>query len=217
MFFIVDLIIIGIMALCILIGYKRGLIGVAFKIIAFILSVVITFILYIPVSNFIINNTEIDDTIKNVIVEKISEKEETEEIEKSVDKENSMPEVITDYIDETTTNVKNSSMELVAENISITLVKFSVAVLLFIVVRILLMFIKLFTNIVEKLPIIKQFNKAGGIVFGVLEGAFIIMIGLAIILVVSSVVEIPSVIEAINNSFIGSVLYNNNLLLKLIF
>lgn len=217
MFFIVDLIIIGIMALCILIGYKRGLIGVAFKILAFILSVVITFILYIPVSNFVINNTEIDDTIKNVIVEKISEKGETEENEKAVNKENSMPEVITDYIDETTTNVKNSSMELVAENISITLVKFSVAVLLFIVVRILLMFIKLFTNIVEKLPIIKQFNKAGGIVFGVLEGAFIIMIGLAIILVVSSVVEIPSVIEAINNSFIGSVLYNNNLLLKLIF
>lgn len=214
---LVDLIIIGIMALCVFLGYKRGLIGVAFKIISFLLAIIISFVLYIPVSNFVINNTSIDDTIKNTIVEKISEDEEKDKIEEIDKKENSMPEVITEYIEKTTTDVKNSSIELVAENISITLVKLIVAILLFIVIRIILIFVKLFTNIVEKLPIIKQFNKVGGIIYGALEGILIILVVLAIISVISSIANMSTTIEAINNSYIGSILYNNNLLLKLIF
>jgi len=211
---LVDLIIIAIMALCILLGYKRGLIGVAFKILSFILAIVITFILYIPVSNFVINNTSIDDSLKNAIVERFSEEDITEE---KIEKESSMPQVITEYIEKTTADVKNASLEIAAQNISITLVKLMVAILLFILIRILLMFIKLFTNIVEKLPIIKQFNKVGGIIYGFLQGSVIIFVVLAIISIISPIVNTSAVLGAINSSYIGSILYNNNILLSLIF
>ena len=58
---IVDLIIVGILVLCIFLGYKRGLTGSLLKIVTFLLALIIAFILFKPVSNFIINNTKLDE------------------------------------------------------------------------------------------------------------------------------------------------------------
>ena len=69
---IIDLIVIAILVLSTFLGYKKGLIGVAFKILSFLIAIVITLILYRPISNYIINNTEIALTIENSISEKLS-------------------------------------------------------------------------------------------------------------------------------------------------
>ena len=55
MTYLLDLIIIAFIALFTFIGYKKGLIKVAFGLVSFILALVISVILYKPVSNFIIN------------------------------------------------------------------------------------------------------------------------------------------------------------------
>ena len=68
-----DIVIVAILTICILIGYKRGLVKVAFNICAFVISLLITMILYTPVTNLIINNTNIDDNIEKVIIENTSE------------------------------------------------------------------------------------------------------------------------------------------------
>lgn len=210
----VDLIIIAIIALCVFLGYKRGLMGVAFKLMSFVLAIIVSVILYIPVSNFVIHNTKVDDYIKDAIIHTFSEEKQTETQE---EKQQSMPEVITNYIEKTTKDAKNAGIELAAENIAITLVKLMVGILLFIVVRIILMFVKLFTDVVEKLPVIKQFNEVGGILYGLLEGFFIIFLVFAILSIVSPMMNTSAVLNAINHSYIGSVLYNNNLLLTFIF
>ena len=72
---IIDLIVIAILALSIFLGYKKGLIGVAFKILSFLIAIVITLILYRPVSSFIINNTNFAKNIENIIVQKLSSAE----------------------------------------------------------------------------------------------------------------------------------------------
>lgn len=209
---LVDLIIIAIMALCILLGYKRGLIGVAFKIVSFLIALAVTFVLYIPVSNFVINNTTIDDNIKNAIIEKFADEETVESKEK-----NGMPDMVNDYINQYTTEVKNVGMEVVAQNISVILVKLAVGLILFLVVRIVLIFVKAIISVVEKIPVIKQFNKAGGTIYGILEGLLIIYIVLTIISVISPMIDNTGVLAAINNSYIGSFMYNHNILLEIIF
>ena len=55
--YLIDLIAIAIIALFTFIGYKKGLIKVAFGLVSFILAIVISVLLYKPVSNFIINYT----------------------------------------------------------------------------------------------------------------------------------------------------------------
>ena len=52
---IIDLILLAIILINVLIGYKRGLIKVAFNIFAFIIALIVTLILVRPVSYLIIN------------------------------------------------------------------------------------------------------------------------------------------------------------------
>ena len=54
---IIDLIIVGILGLSIFFGYKKGLTKCVIKILSFVIALVVAFILFKPVSNFVIKNT----------------------------------------------------------------------------------------------------------------------------------------------------------------
>ena len=60
---LVDLVIISILISNSYWGYRRGLVAVLFKILAFIVALLVVFLLYKPVSNSIINNTQLDETL----------------------------------------------------------------------------------------------------------------------------------------------------------
>lgn len=209
---VVDLVILAIMALCIIIGYVRGLTGSLIKILSFVLSIIIAFILFIPVSNLIIDKTSIDENLEQSIREAIIQEDKTEE--------GKMPETITNYIGEKVEEASDSAKEAIvdstARDVAVTIVKAGTWIGLFIVARILLIFLKFVTGLITKLPVIKQFDKLGGIIYGILEGIIIIYVILAIISFIAPMIG-GNIIDAIDNSMVGSILYNNNLLLKIIF
>ena len=64
---LVDLVIISMLVSSIYWGYRRGLVAVVFKILVFIVSLLIVFVLYKPVSNTIIEKTEIDEWLTKSI------------------------------------------------------------------------------------------------------------------------------------------------------
>ena len=66
---LIDIVIILILILNIISGYKKGLVNVIFNVFAFFAAIVITFILYKPISNMIIENTNIKETIKLKIID----------------------------------------------------------------------------------------------------------------------------------------------------
>lgn len=215
---IIDLIIVGILALCIFLGYKKGLTKCVIKILSFIIAVVVTAILFKPISNFVIQNTKVDETIREAVINIV--KDDVEETGK-VKEETNLPKAMVDYINKSVENAvneaKNSVIEVVADNIAVIAINVGVAILLFIIIRIALIFISALSKIITDLPIIKQFDKAGGILYGLLEALIIIFVVLALISFISPVIEQTGIIVAINKSFIGSILYNNNILLKIVF
>ena len=172
-------------------------------------------ILIKPVSNLVINHTNWDDSLKTSIEQFITEKTSTPE-EKS-----SLPQVIVDYIDETMAQSVNEAKEVAIENTaqSVTnlIVNAGVWIAVFIIARILLIFIKFITALIAKLPVIKQFDKLGGILYGILEAFVILYVLLAIISFIAPMINNAEFIDALNKSFIGSMLYNNNILLKILF
>ena len=209
---IVDLVILGIILLCIIIGYVRGLTGALIKILSFVLSIVIAFILFIPVSNLVINNTKIDENLEKSIREMILDNNEG--------KEEKMPEAITDYIGQKVEQATDSAKETIVDNtardVSLTIVKAGTWIILFIIARILLILLKYITALIAKLPVIKQCDKLGGIIYGLLEGLVIVYVLLAIISFASPMMG-ESILDSINQSYVGSMMYNNNLILKIIF
>ena len=208
---IVDLVILAIFIICIIIGYVRGLTGSLIKILSFVLSIVIAFILFVPISNLIINNTQIDDNLEQSIREMIIGNNEEEQ---------KMPEAITDYIQQQVESASDSAKEAIADStareVAVTIVKAGTWIGLFLIARILLILLRFITSLIAKLPVIKQFDKLGGVIYGILEGIIIIYLVLAIISFISPLIG-ENIITAIDESMVGSMLYNNNLLLKIIF
>lgn len=216
---IVDVIILVIIALSVFIGYKRGLIKCAINVLSFFIAIIVVILLTTPISNFIINNTKIDDNIKTTISEKINfSNVDVEELKLNENNSNS-PEVVRDYINNMMTDLSkdatNNVADALAENISVMIINVAVAVILFIGTKFALIFVKALADILGKIPIIKQFNKAGGIIYGVVSGIVRVYLILAVISIIIPVLTDAPIIDAINSSMIGKGMYDNNILLKI--
>lgn len=215
---IVDLSIIAVIALCTFIGYKKGLMHVAFKLMSTILAIIIAVIVYNPISSFIINNTEIYLKIEQVVEQNIDVDKLIKD--KQENKENVSSEIWGTYIEqslqETVNNTKETIENSIVEKISTLILNAAVLIIVFIVVKLSLGILNLIIDIISKLPIISQFNQLGGIVCGALEGLLIVYVILAICLVTSSLLQETGIINEIYNSNIGKLMYTNNILLKLI-
>ena len=197
----IDVIIIAIIALSTFLAYRKGLISLAVKLFAFIIAIVVTSILYQPITNFVINTTGIDEAIENAILEKTSEIM----IEQSEEK----PEIANQLIDD----AKNNILPETARNLAINIVRGIVLIVLIIAIRIALNFVTALANIIAKLPILNQINKAGGIAYGVFRGIIIVY---AILLLVNFAGQLNvnnTLYKSVNQSSIGKLMSQNNILL----
>lgn len=205
MFILVDLIVVGIIALFTFLGYKQGLVKAAIKILSFFIAIIVALVLYRPISNAIINNTQIDENITNTIMEKItpegiSSKDEVE---------------MTDNLAIKLVGEATSTIEEISNAFAIKLIEVCVLLLLYIVIKIALRFILALTDIITKLPLIKQINKLGGTIYGVVKGVIMVYVILGVIYLVAPIIN-KNVSNAIDKSFITKNLYNNNIILKII-
>lgn len=205
----IDLAILLILLICIFLGYKKGLIGVVFKIFSFAISLILSFVLINPITNLVIDKTSIDESLEASVIKFINGNNDEKASETS--------STITNYINNYISKYESTSQDTIAKNISKELTRNIIGIgtfiILFIILRIVLFFLSFITSAIAELPIIKQFNVSGGVIYGIIEGLFIIYLLLAII----SFLNIPTLQFAIKNSVIGSILYNKNLILMFLF
>ena len=209
MYLIIDAILIGLVALFTFIGYKQGLVKTAIKIFSFFMAIVVALILYKPISSAIIKNTSIDEKINGVIVEnlKLDEGEQENKEESNIVKDNLSNKIIAGA---------NNKIEDVANSFTRKIIEIAVMILLYIVARIILRFISALTDLITNLPILKQINKTGGLIFGFLKGVFIVYLILGIIYLIAPIVS-SRAFGIIDQTIIAKEIYNNNILLTLIF
>lgn len=188
---VLDLIIVLLLVINIIIGYKKGLVEVVFNICAFIIALVVALILYKPVSNIVIKNTNIYGKIRETIVNNNNEEEQS---------------IVKD--------VQNKTKEQLADVISIKAVNIIVAIVLFIIARIAVILLKTVLEGIAELPIIKQFNHIGGIGYGILKGFLLIYILVTLLFFVNAIVGNNKVSAVVEESFITKVLYENNIIVK---
>ena len=271
---IVDLVIVGIFALCIFLSIRRGFMSCVLNLISFIVAFVLAITLYKPVSNIIIDNTKLDENLHDSIVNVLDKKESEEEknkrsdkdkedsknvnnLESNVDTVNSSEENVelaenTENMNATSEKTSNSGNEekdnkedkgfskdisnyinkelagkvgeektkainAIAGNISVIIIRLLCGIGIFIIASILLILVKIFAKFLTKVPGIHQADKLGGAIYGFIEAMLIVWIVLAIINVISPAIDNTNLLDAINKSFIGGFLNNNNLLTKIIF
>ena len=161
---IIDIILIAIILLSAFLGYKKGLVKLGAKLFAGLIAIIITIVIYKPVSEMIINNTSLDEKIQGTIIQNA-----TNIINENQQTQNSI-----------TNQLENNILPQQAEDIAKNVVRVIAAVVLFIGVKIILSIIISLLDFVASLPILKEFNEMGGIVYGLVRG--ILIVGVCILL-----------------------------------
>ena len=141
--------------------------------------------------------------------------------DKIVSDDSGLPKPIENYmnknIKETVDEKKEAAISEVSKNAAILIIDIAGVIVIYIIAKIILKILTIFTDIISKLPIIKQCNKLGGIIYGILEAFVILLIICTIISIITPLIGDYTISNIILESFIGKILYNNNIFLNLIF
>lgn len=199
---VIDIILVLIVALSAFLGYKKGLVELGAKLFAGIIAIVITLIIYKPVGNIVIKNTSIDEKIENTILEKTT----------NVIDENSKVsdnKYIQNASDNAVSQVKEEILPEQARNIAVNVIYIATALILFIVTKIVISIVISLANAVASLPILKQFNEIGGLLYGLVRGA---IISFVLILVIGTVAKLNpngSLSKNVESTYLLKEVYNN--------
>lgn len=219
MFNIADVIVILIVLVFGLLGYKKGFIKTAFGMASFFVAIVLAFSLYKPVIYTITMNTEIDEWIYNTIAGKVEEKDsinvENKSDDISIDEAiKNLPENMKEQLglDEIKAQAKVAIAERVTE-IALNIIAF---ISVYIIARVLLAILCFVLDKLMLLPVLKQLNEILGLIMGLLRGVFGIFIVFSVITFLSSVCNIEVTNLYISNSLIAKFLYENNFIIYLL-
>lgn len=210
---IFDIIIIAIIALNIFLCYKKGLIKLAVGLIAVLAAIVLSIVLYKPISNAIIKNTDIDEKIENVIIENFSAKTNGNEEVRYV----GIIDYLEKYVDDAVNKTQNEIVYETAGTMAVRFINIAVILIIFLATRIVLLLLTFISDMITSLPILKQFNEFGGILYGIVKALLIVYVILAIAFFVVYITGNTAISEAISGSYITKFFYEHNLILKIIF
>lgn len=217
---VIDLIALSILLSTTVLGYKNGLVGVVYKIVAFLASVIIVLFIYKPVAQMVIDNTNWDEKLATSIEKNLSGSAIDEEGNIVPEKNSNISDNVMNFISklerEAVGSAKEKTITYVSENLAIFMVKGGTMIFLFVVVRLALIVIKAFVDVLASLPFIRTINKSGGIAYGVIKGFLIIYLILAVASLLSPLISRWGIIKAINDAYFVSRMYNNNIILNFV-
>lgn len=226
-----DVVVISIIGIFVLIGLKNGFIFSIFRLASFFISVFVSMKFYQVVSAFLVKiglHEKIQASIlKNLLQQKQVLAPEVDKQAKlaaadSVIKHMKLP----GFFKETLINKMPNPSKLVdlsdvMENISGELASAVINVisliLLYIIIRVALIFARVLLKQVAKLPIFKQMDKLGGFAFGAVEGLLTVNILFAVLMLFNSNPKFANIFTALENSMVASFFYQNNFIISWMF
>ena len=230
MFNIIDIIGIIIVLICAFIAFKKGFVKTFFGFISTFVAIILAFTLCNTGVMIIKQNTGIDEWIENTLTVslKIEQKEEisgdsNEEPTVSDEDNKNILENVFENLPENIQSMvgfeeyKENTKKTVVASATEVILKILSWIIIYVLVRLLLLVVCLICNGIMNIAFLKQINNLAGLILGVILGLFRVYIILAVISFLVAVVPLESVVELIKSSMIISLMYENNILISLIF
>ena len=209
---ILDIVLIAIIALNVFICYKKGLVKLAVGLIAVVAAIILALVFYKPVSNLIIENTELDENIEKAIINNFtSETQEGQEVRYV-----SVLDYLQKYVDDAVNKTQTEIVTQTAGMMAVKIINVAVLIGIFLLVRVVLLLLTFISDIITSLPILKQFNEVGGVLYGAIKALLIIYIILTIVFFIMCYTSNSTIADAINSSYVTKFFYEHNLLLNIL-
>lgn len=212
----IDVILIAIIVAVCVNSYIKGLVVSVFNLVSSLLAIAVSFVFY-PVISGWLEATPLLGWIQSPIQDALMEKGAalTSVSAESLIGQLKLPEAVSQSILNTVGDVTGTLPELAGE-LSVAVAAFILQVIcmivLFLIVKIGLLFIKGMLKTVMQLPVLKQVDKAGGLVLGIIEAFVLLTVVGALLSLFSGSVD-SGLLAAVNTSYIGNFFYNHNLLI----
>lgn len=210
---ILDIIVVAIIALNIYLCYKKGLVNLAVGLIAVVAAIILAVVFYKPVSNLIIENTELDENIENAIIEKFS----ADVPENAEVKYVGVLEYLEKYVDDAVTKTQNEIVYETAGTMAVKIINVGSLLGIFLIARVALFVLTFVADAITSLPILKQIDDVGGIVYGLVKALLIVYVVLAIVFFIVSLTANSTISDAIASSFVTKFFYEHNIILNILF
>lgn len=198
---ILDIILIALFVFMMLYGYKKGCIGIVAKLVSLIIAFILAYFLAETIGGYIAETDfggKIAESIESTVVVNLNNAQESSVISFLQDK--------LELADES--SIMDKILNYVFTGIGFVCV--------FVVVRIVLWIAqKILENIFE-LPVLKTFNKLGGVIASTVLFLIEVSILLAVIKSISSLDFMQSIVKIVQSSVITKTLYDHNIITTLI-
>ena len=209
---ILDVIIVAIIALNVYFCYKKGLVNLAVGLIAVVAAIILSVIFYKPVTNLVVENTEFDEMLENTIIDTFAPEGQEGQVQ-YVGILSYLETEVGNAINDTKNEVVYESANAMSEKI-INLIVF---IAIFTIVRVVLFALTFVADAITSLPILKQLDDIGGILYGLVKALLIIYLVLAIVSLIVSFTASTAVSDVIASSYVTKFFYDNNVILNLVF
>lgn len=244
---IIDIIGLCIIAVAAFSAYKKGFVKTFFGLITVILAIVLATSFHKTLAAYIKDTTDLDEWISGALSDSFSnigEDVNSGNLTSSASSASSTQDVFSELGTTIDTSALNNFMggenifstlpdvvgdklgvnefkENMSSNITTSVADTAINILswviLYIGIQIILNIVVAILDGVMSLPLLREINNIAGLAIGIVMGVFRIYIILAVIYFISTVANIYPIINAIGSSSMIASMYNNNLLLKIIF
>ena len=236
MFNLIDVIVLAVILIMGFVGYKIGFVKTIISLLSFFIAVGIALAFYKPLAVILTEKTNVDEWVKEkvtntridasgdmIVLRENDNPDEQEEL--PVETKEEKESVVQSLLHELPNNIistfslkeaKDNAKVEFANKLSELIMKLFSLIIIFIVVRVTLLIATFIIDGIMKLPVLKQINEILGLTIGVVLGFVELYIVFAIITFVASIADISFVITAIKSSAFASILFENNLIIKLL-
>ncbi|MCL2420979.1 MAG: CvpA family protein [Defluviitaleaceae bacterium] len=197
------------------IGYRRGLIGTVFKLISFVLAIFLASYLYPTVAEWM-RTTPVFTGLKDYIMRTMG----LEDIVQAHAGETIASLPLPDLLRQALTNHNTPNIfellnvhtieEYIAGFFAGMAINIIAMLAVFIIVRLIFEIIAGLLDLVARLPVVRTFNRGGGLLFGFIQGIIIVWLGLAFINLFFLNPTTPALATLLDESLLAGWIYEHN-------
>jgi len=227
-----DCVIAGIIIVFAVIGLKKGIIMSVFKLVSFFISIYVS-VRFSPIIAGILEKTpfytRLKDSIVNALLLSGKEASATSAVPvtgkagaEAMINTLMLPEffkkLMADKMPGPAELIDTQSIAgAVGDEIAKLLISVISLIVMFIIVRIALGFAGIILKGVTKLPLLKQGDKLGGLIFGAMQGFLAVYILCAVLLLFNASPRFEAIFKDINESLFAGYFYENNMIINWMF
>ncbi len=215
----IDIVILAFIALQIAIGYFKGLVKSLFDFFGYILAAIITYLFHKPVESVLIETTSLDEKISEFVMQRLqalgssSVQAAVSTADLDAMQKLPLPDSVKGDIVELLTNSVPSVTQNVTSEVTAFLMNIFSVFIVFIVALIAIKIIASMLGFLAELPVIRSFNKLGGVAFGLLKSYVIISLLFLVAIMIYSTHPDPVIQDALNKSYFAPFFINYNVFL----